>query len=373
MSERDTHWAQRVVNSYALYVALGVVVGVIAAPFLAAGTGPTEPQTEGTVAIVPVEGTIDGESAAQVTAMLAEARQDPSVKAVVLVSNSGGGGAAASEELYFSVKRTTEQMPVVASVDAGAASGAYYTIAPSDHIYVKPSSTVGSIGVLAQLPQDVEPNDIIGTTGPNKLSGSDSREFLYILESLQRAFVRAVFEQRGDALQLSRTQVEQARVYSGGQAVNNGLADSIGDRTAAVQRAAEMAGLDDYTVRVLRPDNQSVRFVSRSNYLASDAEEKRMLSANYLLANDSGGPTFLMVSGLYLSGGTNRTVSANAVVEARESDTAADGTATNGTATGTATNGTADSTATNGTATGTATPTGSISSGSVADRRGGLP
>lgn len=363
MSEKDTHWVQRVVNSYALYVALGVVVGVIAAPFLAAGTGPTEPQTEGTVAIIPVEGTIDGESAAQVTAMLAEARQDPSVKAVVLVSNSGGGGAAASEELYFSVKRTEAKMPVVASVDAGAASGAYYTIAPSDHIYVKPSSTVGSIGVLAQLPQDVEPNDIIGTTGPNKLSGSDSREFLYILESLQRAFVRAVFEQRGDALQLSRAQVEQARVYSGGQAVNNGLADGIGDRTAAVQRAAEMAELDDYAVRVLRPDNQSVRFVSRSNYLASSAEKKRMLSANYLLANDTGGPTFLMVSGLYLSGGTNRTVSANAVVEARESD-ATDAGVADGTTTGTATNSTADS---------TTTPNGSMAIGPVADRRGGRP
>lgn len=359
MVDNDTQWVRRVLHSYALYVTLGVVVGVIAAPFLAGGTGPAQPQTDGTVAIVPVEGSIDGESAAQVTAMLAEARQDPSVKAVVLVSNSGGGGAAASEELYFSAKRTEAKMPVVASVDAGAASGAYYTIAPADHIYVKPSSTVGSIGVLAQLPQDVEPNDIIGTTGPNKLSGSDSREFLYILESLQRAFVGAVFEQRGDTLQLSRAQLEQARVYSGGQAVNNGLADSIGDRTAAVQRAAEMAGLDDYRVRVLRPDNQTVRFVSRSNYLASSAEEKRMLSGNYLLANESGGPTFLMVSGLYLSGDVKQTVSANAVAEAR-----AGAATTNETTANETTAGAADS---------TATPTGSIARLAVTDRRGGVP
>jgi protease-4 len=296
-----------------VYVVLGVVVGVVVTPFVAVPPDSSEePEADGTVAVVPVEGSIDGETAASVTAALAQARNSEEVKAVVVVANSGGGGAAASERLYFGVRRTAEQMPVVGSVDAAAASGAYYTLAPADEIYVKPSSTVGSIGVLAQLPEQIEPNDIIGTTGPNKLSGSGEREFLYILESLQRAFVSAVLKHRSDELEIPRTQLERARIYSGGQAVRLGLADEIGDRTAAIARAAEAANLDEYRVRVLRPNNGSVRFLSRGTFLASDAPDKRVVSDDYLLGEEVNGPRFLMVSGLYLDA-TDRTISAHAV------------------------------------------------------------
>ncbi|MFC7135516.1 S49 family peptidase [Halobaculum litoreum] len=76
--------------------------------------------------------------------------------------------------MYLQAKRTAAAKPLVASVDATAASGAYYTIAPADAVYVKPASVVGSVGVLATLPQELEPNDVVGTTGPNKLSGATS-------------------------------------------------------------------------------------------------------------------------------------------------------------------------------------------------------
>jgi protease-4 len=249
--------------------------------------------------VVPLAGTIDGQTSAGVSSMLQQARQDPDVKAVVLLVNSGGGGAAASEELYLQAKRTAGEMPLVASVDAAAASGAYYTIAPSDHIYAKPASTVGSVGVLATAPQQIEPTTIVATTGPNKLTGGDEREFNYIVESLGTAFVGAVFEQRGDRLQLSRTQVEQARIYSGAQAVRNGLVDSIGGRQAAIERAADEAGLDSYDVRLMRPDG-TVRFLSRSNYVASTAPDKEMVSAEYLYGEEPSGPVFLMVPATYL-------------------------------------------------------------------------
>ncbi|MFC7096799.1 S49 family peptidase [Halobaculum marinum] len=303
---------RRLRSSYVVFVALGVVLGALVAPFAydaATATG-------GTVAVVPVEGAIDGESAAGVAAMLREARQNPSVDAVVIVTNSGGGGAAASEELYLQAKRTAAAKPLVASVDSTAASGAYYTIAPADAIYVKPASVVGSVGVVATLPQDLEPNDVVGTTGPNKLSGADQREFLYVLESLHRAFVGAVIAQRGDALQISRAELEQARVYSGGQAVAVGLADEIGGREAAIRDAANRAGLDSYNVRVLRPDNGTVRFVSRANYVASDAPNRALLPPSYLLGDGTGGPVFLMLAPMYAGAGEP------AAVEAREVDLA---------------------------------------------------
>ncbi len=323
-----------------MFVVLGVVLGALVAPFAydaATATG-------GTVAVVPLEGAIDGQSAAGVSAMLAEARQNPSIDAVVIVSNSGGGGAAASEELYLQAKRTAAAKPLVASVDATAASGAYYTIAPADAVYVKPASVVGSVGVLATLPQELEPNDVVGTTGPNKLSGGDEREFLYVLESLHRAFVGAVIAQRGERLQLSRAELEQARVYSGGQAVEVGLADDIGGREAAIREAARRANLDTYEVRVLRPDNGTVRFVSRANYVASAAPDRALVSSSYLLGDGTGGPVFLTLAPMY-AGAVEP-----AAVEAREvaapsrpaAGNGSTGSASAGNATGNATGGGAD-------------------------------
>ncbi|WP_277555129.1 S49 family peptidase [Halobaculum limi] len=351
MSTTGSRLLGRIGRSYVLFVALGVIVGAVAAPVAYDATT----QTDGTVAVVPLEGTIDGQSSAAVAAMLTEARQNPSIDAVVIVTNSGGGGAAASEELYLQAKRTAATKPLVAAVDSSAASGAYYTIAPADAIYVKPASVVGSVGVLATLPQDLEPNDVVGTTGPNKLSGADEREFLYILESLHRAFIGAVLEQRGDALTMSRAELEQARVYSGGQAVENGLADHVGGREAAIRDAARRANLDTYSVRVLRPDNTTARFVSQANYLASDAPTRERVSAEYLLGNGTGGPVFLMIAPMYLDGGAVAAVEARAVTPPNE--TVADARTANGTAT-------------NGTTTGTDGPPASVGSGGLEVRDG---
>ncbi|MFB6195726.1 MAG: S49 family peptidase [Haloplanus sp.] len=294
MASRIRALLSRLARSYVLFVVVGVVVGLALAPVAWDATS-----SEGTVAVVPVSGTIDGGTAAGVSSMLKQARNDPEVKAVVLLVNSGGGGAAASEGLYLQTKRTAAEMPLITSVDASAASGAYYTIAPSDYIYAKPASVVGSVGVLATSPRQLEPTDLIATTGPNKLTGGDEREFNYILESLGNAFISAVFTQRGDRLELSRTQLEQARLYSGTQAVQNGLVDDIGGRQAAIERAAREAGLDRYNVRVMRPDG-TVQFLSRSNYLASTAPDKEMVSAQYLYGDDPSGPVFLMVPAAYL-------------------------------------------------------------------------
>jgi protease-4 len=288
---------RRVATSYVLFVVVGVVVGLTVAPV--AYNAATA--TDGTVAVVPIDGGIDGSTAAAYTNMMQQARQSGDIDAVVVVSNSGGGSASASETMYLQTKRTAQRMPVVASIDASAASGAYYTIAPTDTIFAKPASVVGSVGVLGTLPQDLEPNDIVGTTGPNKLSGFDSREFFSVLESLRRAFVGAVYESRGDRMQLTRAELAQAQIYSGAQAVQNGLADEIGDRQAAIERAAEEADLSSYRVRTLRPDGQVFRFVSRNNYIASDAPNKEMVDFEYFAGEPGTGPTFLMMPGSYVS------------------------------------------------------------------------
>ena len=110
-----------------------------------------------------------------------------------------------------------------------------------------------------------------------------------------------MYESRGDRMQLTRAELSQAQIYSGSQAVQNGLADQIGDRQAAIERAAAEANLDSYNVRTLRPDGQTARFVSRNNYLASDAPNKEMVSFEYFAGEPGSGPTFLMMPGTYAS------------------------------------------------------------------------
>jgi protease-4 len=284
----------RASRSYVVFVVIGLVIGLTLAPiaFQAA-------ESDGTVAVVPLAGTIDGGTAANVGATLERARSDPDIDAVVIVANSGGGGAATSEELYLQTKRTAEEMPVVTSVQASALSGAYYTVAPSDRIYAKPASLVGSVGVLANAPVDQEPNDIVATTGPNKLSGGSEREFYYILESLGNAFYNAVESQRDGRLKLSRTELAQARIYSGAQAVENGMADEIGGQQAAIADAAERAGLDDYDVEVLRPGG-TAQFLSRGNYLGADVPNKTMVGPDYVIDDEGSSPTFLMLPASYV-------------------------------------------------------------------------
>jgi len=284
----------RASRSYVLFVAIGLVVGLTLAPVAFQATA-----SDGTVAVVPLSGGITGGTSASVGSMLEQAREDPDIEAVVIVSNSGGGSASASEELYLEAKRTSDQMPVVGYVDSAALSGAYYTVAPADTIYAKPASLVGSVGTLANAPASLEPNEIVATTGSNKLSGGDDREFYTILETLGNSFYNAVEDGRGDRLQMSRSELAEAKLYSGTQAVENGLADRIGDRRSAVRAAAEQAELDDYDVEVLRPDREAL-FLSRNSYLASSAPEKRMVSADYFFDPDDSSPTFLMLPASYV-------------------------------------------------------------------------
>lgn len=270
-------WA---VRSYLVMIVVGVVLGLQIAP---AVTQFTADPVEGKVAVIPIEGGIDGGNADSVVTRLERARQDPSIEAVVLRINSGGGGAAASEDMYTAVKRTAEQMPVVVSVNALAASGAYYTAAPADVIYVKPASLVGSVGVRFIAPVDVPPIDIRIKTGPNKLTGGDKRDWIYSIESVKRAFLNAVVENRKPkGLKLSRTQVANAKLYSGAEAVSNGLADRIGSTEDAIKHAANLADLTRHRVEILGYSG-SVGFVTKTAFEASSVENKTLVEPETMI------------------------------------------------------------------------------------------
>lgn len=275
---------RRLGRSYVLVVLVALVVGLLLAPAVFFGVPTaTEP---GQVAVIPVAGAIDGANERQIGAQLAQAKADDDIEAVVLVMNSGGGTAAASEELYMQIERTSQEMPVVTAIDAGALSGAYYAAAPSDEIFAKPASAVGSIGVIVTAPQRLEPNDIVLTTGPGKTGPDDQREFAYQREELSNAFANAVLEHREEEMAITRSELTEAEVYTGTVANQNGLVDNIGGRERATARAAELAGLDEYAVSVLQPDG-TVRFIAQANYAAADVPEKELVSPSYLTGHDT--------------------------------------------------------------------------------------
>mgnify|MGYP000731252337 FL=1 len=228
-------------QSYALVVVAAVLLSAILAPV--AYDRATQP--DGTVAVVTIEGPITSNSATAVQKDLREARENESIDAVVLNVDSPGGGAAASEQLYLSVQRTAAEMPVVASVTSTGASGAYYAMLPAEDIYVTPASIVGSVGVRAAAPGPSLPGEV--KSGPDKASATADQRRTQV-ETLQNAFVGSVMKHRSDDLDLSRTEVAHAKVYSGARAVDNGMADDIGSTQDAIRQAANAADLDDYEV-----------------------------------------------------------------------------------------------------------------------------
>jgi len=273
------------VQSYALVVAAAVLLSAILAPV--AYDRATAP--DGTVAVVSVEGFISSNSVSSVQEDLREARENESIDAVVLNVDSPGGSAAASEQLYLSVQRTAQEMPVVASVKSTGASGAYYAMLPARDIYVTPASIVGSVGVRGGTPGPSLPGEI--KSGPDKASATADQRRAQI-ETLQRAFVGSVMKHRSDDLELSRTEVAHAKVYTGARAVDNGMADRVGSTSEAIERAASAAGLEDYDVVRKEPPRLGGLFLLNTDDGGTVVVEQS--PAGYQAVDT---PTFLMVYG----------------------------------------------------------------------------
>lgn len=272
---------------------LFVVIAAFAAPIAwSAGSGAGE--STPTVEVITLRGPTTDANVNAVSNTLREARNNDSTAAVVLRIDSSGGPVAPSEELYLAVNQTAAEMPVVAYVEGAAASGGYYGIAAADEIYVKPSSTVGSIGVIVQAPlsQLEQAERVTGTfvrSGPDKAQ-IDQDRFREDLERLQRAFVGTVMTHRGDELTLTREEVANGRAYLGTEAVKNGFADRIGDIEAAIEGAAERSDRiegDQYNV------NYTTQQIQVSLTIEADAVTEVDGTTVYLTTSEAEGQTFV--------------------------------------------------------------------------------
>lgn len=193
---------------------------------------------------------ITDRSATAIVRYLDHARKDDSIEAVVISITSPGGGAAASERLYLATRKLKQEKPVVMVMEGLVASGGYMMAMGASETFVQPSSLVGNVGVIVitgpLIPSALP--EIVGVTGPHKLSGGPRQHWISLAERLKSGFAQMVVKERGDRLRITEGEVTEGRLYIGADAVDKGLADHIGVRSDAVDRAAQMAGISNYKV-----------------------------------------------------------------------------------------------------------------------------
>ncbi|WP_136481181.1 signal peptide peptidase SppA [Cognatitamlana onchidii] len=193
---------------------------------------------------------------------LKKARQDKRVKAVVIRINSPGGSALASELIWREIELTKKVKPVIVSMGDFAASGGYYIACNADKIIAEPTTITGSIGVFGMLPNAKELAENMGINAEQVSTNTNAVTYSFFepLNERQRAFIKEgvldvyeLFSNRvATGRSLTREQVEhvaQGRVWTGVDAVNNGLVDELGGLDLALQRAAEASGIDDYKIK----------------------------------------------------------------------------------------------------------------------------
>lgn len=191
----------------------------------------------------------------EIMSQLDEAKGNPAVKAILLRVNSPGGSAAASQEIFEEVKKV--EKPVVVSVSETCASGAYYIASAADKIIANQSSSVGSIGVIMQIPNYEELYEKLGlkyTTikqGEYKDVGSPDRPltaeeielFEAQLDVIYRQFILDIAEARN--MDIKRVEeLATGWVFLGSEALELGLIDGIGNYKDAVEVAAELGGIE---------------------------------------------------------------------------------------------------------------------------------
>jgi protease-4 len=197
-----------------------------------------------------------------------EARDDKTIKAIVLRIDSPGGSGLASDIIWRAIEAAKEKKPVVVSMSDVAASGGYYIACNANKIVAEPSTITGSIGVLGGKPVIKGFYDWIGVTNEYVLRGKNSGMFRETekFSDTERAkwqeflgttyddFISKVGKGRGK----EKTYIDsigQGRVWTGSQGKERGLVDEYGGLDKALEIAKQLAKLpaDQGIQRVIMP------------------------------------------------------------------------------------------------------------------------
>lgn len=190
-----------------------------------------------------------------------EILESKKIKAVVLRVDSPGGDALTSEIILNASRALKGEKPLVVSMGNVAASGGYYIASLADRIFADPMTITGSIGVLAAFPNIRGMTDKIGinaeqvTTHENAMgysvfepiSKGFKKSTTSSIEKIYHTFKSRVAEGRSLSMETVE-EIAQGRVWSGKDAVEIGLVDTLGGLQEAIAAAAELAELDKYNL-----------------------------------------------------------------------------------------------------------------------------
>lgn len=219
---------------------------------------------------------------------LDKAAADKNVKAIVLRVNSPGGAVTASEIMTDAVMRAKKEKPLVVSMSGVAASAGYEISCNADCIVAQPTTITGSIGVFGAIPEIGNflsnklgiTTDTVGTnrnsTGLSMmrpLSPNARAMMQRNIEDFYQTFIGRVAKGRNLKVEFVDS-IARGRVWTGADAINIGLVDTLGGLYTAVNIAAEKAGISAYTVK-----NYSVEKKWYDKILNSDKTEEAKLRA----------------------------------------------------------------------------------------------
>jgi len=187
-----------------------------------------------------------------------KARENDTIKGVLLVVDSPGGAVAPSIEIAYAIKRLKEKKPVVVYAKGTIASGSYYASIWADEIMVNPGSMVGSIGVVMQGADVSGLMDTIGIktqsvqAGKYKKVGTTDRpwtdyevnELNKVIQGTYDMFTEDVAKARGLDVK-KRDLYANAHIFTAKQAKHVGLVDSLGVTYDAKLKTAELSGVSN--------------------------------------------------------------------------------------------------------------------------------
>ena len=190
-----------------------------------------------------------------------KAREDKNVKAIVLRVNSPGGSALASELIWRELELTKKVKTLVVSMGDVAASGGYYIACNAHKIIAEPTTITGSIGVFGAIPNfnklanniGINAEQVATNNSPNysPFEPMDKKFYDVTKEGVEQTyttFVNRVAAGRNMTFE-QVNEIAQGRVWTGKEALINGLVDKLGSLNDAVKIAAELAELDSYKIR----------------------------------------------------------------------------------------------------------------------------
>jgi len=191
-----------------------------------------------------------------VGAALKKAREDPTVKAVVLRVETGGGSSLAADVILREAALTAKVKPFVVSMGSRAASGGYYASVAGQQIFANRATMTGSIGIFYGK---VDVLGLLGKLGVKTVgyktapradaeslfrpfSDDERRELGVKVKQFYDLFIGRVAQGR-KMKPAAVHAVAQGRLWTGEQAQQKGLVDQIGGLRQALAKARELASL----------------------------------------------------------------------------------------------------------------------------------